>query len=451
MARKNNNPIKTQEPVIIQDLTLISPDRSRKDVQNLKNSVISAEQVYFPNRVLLYDLYHDILSLDGFLRGIVEKRIQSVLNKKIKLTDKNGKERDDVTNLMRGKYGRKLIRKIIESELWGTSGVEFKIGEKFCFEEIPRKHIKPEKGLITKSQYGQTADGGYKIEDLPFVWVIGEKNNLGLLLSCALYAIYKRGNFGDWAQFVEIFGQPVRIMYYDAYDTKTKEELRKVLHDSGNSLAMMLPKQASFEMKDGKQTNGDGKLQESFKEACNKEMAITILGNTETTSSSKGSGYAQSKEHAEQQEEIIAADLALIENELNSDHFLNILKSYGYDVEGCKFEYELELNLDKLKTRKEIDEFVSTKVPVGDDYWYRTYGIPKPDNYDELKKEMQEKEERMQTILQNQNPRVTSKEPEAKEQETSDDEKENLADLAKPKLLDIFFKRLADFFDQARH
>ncbi|WP_407479952.1 phage portal protein family protein [Elizabethkingia anophelis] len=451
MAKKNDNPIKTQEPVIIQDLTLISPDRNRKDVQNLKNAVISAEQVYFPNRVLLYDLYHDVVSLDGFLKGIIEKRIKSVLNKKLNFIDKSGKENKEITKLIRGKAGRKLIRKIIESELWGISGVEFKIGEKFCFEEIPRKHIKPEKGLITKSQYGQTADGGYKIEDLPFVWVIGEKNNLGLLLSCALYAIYKRGNFGDWAQFVEIFGQPVRIMYYDAYDTKTKEELRKVLRDSGNSLAMMLPKQASFEMKDGKQTNGDGKLQETFKRACNEEMAIAILGNTETTSSSKSSGYAQSKEHAEQQEEIIAADLTLIENELNSDHFLNILKSYGYDVDGGEFKYELEQNLAKLKIRLEIDKEVSKMVPIADDYWYDTYGIPKPDNYDELKKEMQEKEERMLTIMQNQNPGVTSKEPEAKEQETSDDEKENLADLAKPKLLDIFFKRLADFFDQARH
>lgn len=34
---------------------------------------------------------------------------------------------------------------------------------------------------------------------MPFVWVIGDKNNLGLLLPCSMYAVYKRGNFGDWA------------------------------------------------------------------------------------------------------------------------------------------------------------------------------------------------------------------------------------------------------------
>ncbi|MCU7615651.1 DUF935 domain-containing protein [Chryseobacterium sp. PBS4-4] len=424
---------------LIHDLTVVSPDRQRKDVQSLKNAVISGEQVHFPNRTLLYDLYHDVWSMDGFLRGIVDKRINTVLNKKLKFIDKSGKENIEVSKLMRSKAGRGLIKKILESIIWGVSGVEFKIGQKFEWEEIPRKHIKPEKGLITKSQYGVSEDNGYKIDDLPFAWVIGEKTDLGLLLACSLYAIYKRGNFGDWAQYVEIFGQPVRIMEYDAYDTKTKEELRKVLNESGNSLAMMIPKQATFQMLDGKQSNGDGQLQKTFKDACNEEMAIAILGNTETTSSSSSSGYAQSKEHGEQQDEITASDLIFVENYLNSDKFLTILKSYGFDVEGGFFEYDLDINLAKLKLRIEIDMQVSMKVPIGDDYWYDTYRIPKPDNYDELKKKMEEK-----------SAVATLPKAEEKTDKKEDPEKEDLADFSQPKFLDKFFTRLADFFDQAR-
>ena len=62
---KGENP----EAFIVHDLTLVAPDRSSKDIGKLKESVVNAESVYFPNRVLLYDLYHDILSMDGFLRG----------------------------------------------------------------------------------------------------------------------------------------------------------------------------------------------------------------------------------------------------------------------------------------------------------------------------------------------------------------------------------------------
>jgi hypothetical protein len=443
----SKNRIKPQAPqtaaptYLIHDLTVVSPDRQRKDVQSLKNAVVTAEQVHFPNRTLLYDLYHDVSSMDGFLSGIIKKRIDAVLNKKLKFLDKSGKEVEEVSKLMRSNAGRELITKILESIIWGISGVEFKIGQKFEWEEIPRKHIKPEKGLITKSQYGVSEDNGFKIDDLPFVWVIGKKNDLGLLLACSLYAIYKRGNFGDWAQYVEIFGQPVRIMEYDAYDTKTKEELRKVLNESGNSLAMMIPKQATFQMLDGKQSNGDGKLQEAFKNACNSEMAIAILGNTETTSSSQGSGYAQSKEHGEQQDEITASDLIFVENCLNSEKFLTILKSYGFDVEGGEFEYNLPISLAKLKQRLEIDLKVSEKVPVGDDYWYETYRIPKPDNYDELRKKMDEKASLSSQPI---------KPGEQKTEEKEEQKKEDLADFSEPKFLDNLFSRLADFFDQAR-
>lgn len=438
-AKQEAQPAKNTNPnIIINDLTLVSPDRGRKDIGSLKNAVITAESVYFPNRVQLYDLYHDQVSMDGFLKGILNKRTNIVLNKTLKFLDKDGQEVKEISKLMSSKQGRDLITQIIESQYWGISGVEFKIGNKFDFEIIPRKHIKPEKGLITNSQYSVSEAEGFKYEEMPFVWVIGDPLDLGLLLACSMYAVYKRGNFGDWAQYVEIFGQPVRIMYYDAYDTNTKTELKKMMNESGNSLAMMIPKQAEFQMLDGKATNGDGKLQESFKKACNEEMAICILGNTETTSSSDSSGYAQSAEHAEQQDEITASDLIFTENALNSEHFFAILKSYGYDVEGGVFAYEMELNLQKLKTRMEIDTFVSTKVPVGDDYWYDTYGIPKPKNYDELKKlEAGEKE----------------KEVEVKEKPKKivlKSDKKELADHSKETFLKYILKGLADFFDHAR-
>ena len=431
-----------QPSYIVQEINLISPDRGRKDIQTLKDSIIVAESVHYPNRVKLYDLYHDVFTMDGFLKGIINKRIDAVLNKKLKFIDKEGNENKKVSKLMRSKSGRALIKKILESIFWGTSGVEFKIGEKFCFEEIKRKHIKLEKGLIAKNQYSISKEDGYKIDEMPFVWVIGDKDDLGLLLACSMYAIYKRGNFGDWAQYVEIFGQPVRIMEYDAYDTQTKEELKKILNESGNSLAMMIPKQATFQMLDGKASNGDGKLQGGFKDACNEEMSIAVLGNTETTSASKSSGYAQSKEHGEQQDEITASDLIFVENELNSEHFLNILKSYGYDVEGGEFEYELELNLAKLKLRMEIDVVVSEKVPVEDDYWYETYGIPKPKNYEALKKEMEaRKNASVQTPVEDDQPEKPPKEKA---------EKEDLADYADPTILDKLLKKVADFFDHAR-
>ncbi|MBA4133359.1 MAG: hypothetical protein C0525_01415 [Flavobacterium sp.] len=428
---------KKEPTFVVHDLTLVAPNRESKDIAKLKSAIIGAEAIHYPNRVQLYDLYHDVISLDGHLQGIIEKRIDAVLNKELKFVFKSGKENEDLTELMDSKPGRDLIKKIIESKLWGISGVEFIVGEEFSFEDIERKHIKPEKGLITKSQYSTVEENAFKIDELPFVWVIGDKKDLGKLLACSMYALFKRGNFGDWAQYVEIFGQPVRVIYYDAYDTKTRTELKQILEESGTSLAMMIPKQAQFEMMDGKTSNGTGELQERFKEACNAEMSIAILGNTETTSSSKSSGYAQSKEHGEQQDEITKSDMKFVANMLNSKKFLNILKSYGFDVNG-KFYYQDELDVNNLKIRLEIDKVVCEKVPVADDYWYDTYSIPKPDNYDELKAKMEEKK-----------TEIEQQPVQEKKTGKPQDKKEQLSETKKKNLVDRMAQMIADFFDQA--
>jgi len=374
---------KTKAPanVVINDMTLVAPNRNRKDAANLKASIQRAESIYVPNRTQLYDLYHDILTIDGHLSGIIKKRTDAVKNKRIHYTDKNGKKVDAYNDLIKSKKFRRLITLMMESKYWGISPVQFIVGEKFDFVEIPRKHVRPEKGVITKSQYDYT---GTDYTNDKFINVIGDPKDLGVLLQCSLYALYKRSGFGDFAQYVEMFGQPVRIIYYDAYDTQTKNELRKILNESGGSLAMMVPKQAKFEMLDGKTSNGTGELQISLIGACNDEMSIAVVGNTETSKSSKSSGYAQSKTHENQQFEITKSDLAFIEEELNEQWFKDVLAAYGFPVDG-KFEFEKEIDLEKLKVRMEIDKFVAEKVPVSDDYFYETYAIPKPDNYDELK------------------------------------------------------------------
>lgn len=380
-------PGEKQEKLLVYDLTQVAPNRRAKDVAKLQAAIERAESIELPNDYALQDIYHDIVTIDGHLSGIIQKRVDAVTNKGIRFVDKEGKKNDAFDTLIYSTEFNRLLELLIESKLYGKSGVEFIVGKKFDFEEVPRKHIRMKAGVIVKSQYDNS---GYSLDTLPMVWVIGDKNDLGKLLQCSLYALYKRSGFGDYSQYVEIFGQPVRIIKYDAYDTKTKQELRKILTESGSSLAMMIPNQAEFQMLDGKTSNANGDLQLKLINACNDEMSVSILGNTETSKSSSSSGYAQSEIHQEQQMEITKSDIRFVEAMLNSDKFLQILKSYGFPVEGGSFEFEREQDLTELQNRMKIDGFVSSKVPVDDDYWYQTYGIPKPDNYDELKAKMEE-------------------------------------------------------------
>lgn len=377
-----------KQPIIVNDFSFVAPDRNRKDVGSLKQAVERAESVHCPNRYRLYDLYHDLLTLDAHLSGICDKRVKTITNKVLFFADRNGTKVDAMDDLISSPRFERLLEIIMETLLWGTSAVEFLQGDSFDFVEIDRRHIRPENRQIAKSQFDYQ---GLDIDGYPNLWLLGRPDDLGLLLRCSMYALYKRSGVGDFAQYVEIFGQPVRIIKYDAYDLETQKKLKSILDQSGSSLVMMLPKQTDFEMLDGKTSNGNGELQQRLVNLCNQEMSVAILGCTETTVSSSSSGYAQASVHADQQEELARADTRYVISLLNSPFFLRILASYGLPVEGGSFQCNEKRSIAELKEQLDIDLRVADKVPVSDDYWYETYGIPKPDNYDQLKKEQDER------------------------------------------------------------
>lgn len=438
-----------KQAVVINALNIISVDRTSKDIRSWREAHRNAEAIQYPNRTRLYDLYKDV-ELDGHLSGIIQKRFDAVLNKRIfwEETDEESKEPDtkqrikkerltreakrSVDILIKKPGFRNLMKLILEQILWGLSGAEFIPGDDLKFISIPRKHIKPYWRIIAKEQSGQE---GYKYEEIDNVIVWGDNDDFGLYLKCAPYALWKKGGFADWAQYVEIFGQPTRVAKYDTYDSKTRMELEKALNESGSSLAMMIPKQVDFDMLDGKTSNGTGDLQEKFTSACNREMSIIILGNTETTSASKSSGYAQAKEHGKQQLEITKSDITYIENALNDAKLIKVFRSYGYDVEHGRFVFETENDVAELSQKKDVDLAISNKVPIDDDYWYETYGIPKPENYEELKAQMEA--ERLMKLMPPSNEEEPGGKPKPK---------------GKPSNLSAWRtirQTLADFFDPA--
>ena len=114
MARKkkeNVNGVRKETPthLIVNEIVNVSHDRNRKDVGTLKNAIQHAESVVIPNRYRLIDLYHDMLSLDGHLGGIVEKRTKAVTNKKVIFKDKKGIKIDHLDELINSKEFERFV------------------------------------------------------------------------------------------------------------------------------------------------------------------------------------------------------------------------------------------------------------------------------------------------------------------------------------------------------
>ncbi|MEQ1677977.1 MAG: DUF935 family protein [Chitinophagaceae bacterium] len=402
--RKNKDIVQVATPdnngqIVVNNMQvrLQSVDRTSTDIAKFLTALQSAESIHYPNRGYLYDIYTQ-MELDAHLAGIIEKRIATVLNKKL-CFEQGEKENEEIGNLIKTKAFRDMLRELMLQKFWGLTGLEFIPGETFAFNSIPRKHIKPNLRIIAKDEYGQD---GLSYDGVWNLWIIGHWKDLGILLSCCPYSIWKRGGFGDYAQYVEIFGQPMIIVKYSGYDEKTRTALDQTMRDIGSSTRIMIPNEANWDVVDGKNAQGTGDLQSKFIDACNREMTIRILGATETTSSSSSSGYAQSKEHGKQQDETTKIDLAFIENLLNEPHYFRILESYGYAPGTGHFYFKDEVDLTELQSKINIAKTVAQITPVSDDYFYELSGIPKPDNYDELK-EQKEAERQAITGAEEQN------------------------------------------------
>lgn len=383
---------KTPINVITNKITVRSIDRSKKDVKTLRSGLRNAESVEHPNRTMLYNVYEDI-TLDAHLSGIVNKRNDSVLNKK--LLFKVGETTQPVMmKLIQKKVFRDVITEYMLSKGWGTRGVEFDLTSKeMCFTKIPVKHIDPVRKVIKLNENDTT--GGIPYEGLNNVLVLGEPDDLGYYLKCGFYALLKKGAISDWAQYIELFGSPVMIMTYESGDVQTELELDKVLEEAGNSMRLKLPKQAGFEMKDGKASNGDGELHNKFNAYMDAQMSIAVLGNTETTTSSKSSGFAQSKTHAKQQLEITKSDMLDVLELLNSEAFMNILRAYGLPVEGGNFEYDKEIDIEYLAAKSAIDKTLikDIGVPASKKYLWETYAIDEPADEEDTLEPQPEKPE----------------------------------------------------------
>ena len=357
---------------IIQRIDVTQIRRSSQDIDSWRNAIKAAESTFFPRRSLLYDLYSEIL-LDGHLTAVIEKRKLSVINTPLHFVEKC-KVHEEITAMLTTENFMTMLGYVLESKIWGHSLIELSFETGFLVPTlIPRKHVVPSKGIIIKNQ---SDSNGFDFRTYPYsnyLLEVGESDSLGLLMKAAQYVIYKRGGFGDWAQYCELFGMPFRVAKYDGYDEKTRQELESALKDAGSAAYIVIPKETDLNFIQNN-TQGSSILYDQLIDVCNKELSKLILGQTMTTEA--GGALAQAKVHQEVEQEIHNADKLFVRNVLN-DKLIPLLRIHGFDVGNGKFIFQEKENIEK-KTRLEMDLKLAEKIEIDDSYFYETYDIPLP-------------------------------------------------------------------------
>ena len=415
---------KPDDKLVINQLIIKSPQRRASDVGEWRNAMQSADSGRMKR---LYDLFEDLL-IDGILADAVSKRKDAVANSELTFQNAKGEEVPEITTLIDTLEFEELIRLLLDVRFWGRTGIEFDFSDgRLSVYEIPKKHINLQNQTILINDTDET---GIPYDGDDNILVIGKKRDYGLFLKSAPFVIWKRGGFGDYAQWLEIFGMPQRVGKYSSYDPESRKLLEQALEQAGSAPYVVIPKESEVETTNNTGSGSSGTSYDDFRRACNEEMLITILGQTLTTVQGDKGARSLGEVHKAVEEGKNRSDMKFVQRVLNQ-LILPVLEKRGFPVKGGSFifpESAEELEVSEIIQLSEILE-----IPVS--YLHDKYSIPVPKDGEPIARRNSSDTE--QNIAGDNQEEETD--PENSDNEKPDKKEDSEKQPKKKKLLDRFF------------
>ena len=443
-SKDNTAQVASNRAPLLPQIIVKAPNRRSSDIATWRNALRSADS----GRVkALFDLFEDLL-IDTTLFQSWNKRIEAVNNAELVFQLDNSQSSDDVDELMNSLSWEKLIEGIMNYKGFGRGGAEVTFNEGFSAKIIPPKHINLNNQTIL---INDTDERGIDYTTDPHLIVLGERGDFGLFLRSAPYVIYKRGGFGDYAQWLELFGMPQRIGKYSSYDPQSRILLETALKEAGSAPWLVVPKESDIETVNNTGNGSSGSSFNEFRQACNEEILITISGNTLTTIAGTKGARSLGDVHKEVEEAINKADMRFVEKVLNT-YFVPLLEQRGFNVKGGRFVFPAAV--EPLTVTEIISLSDIIDIPA---WWvHDKYGIPAPQDGDKLaRKNSTEAEPQNKKDDEPDDPKKDSKadkapkdkKPKEKEDPEADDD-EKLADDRKL-IWQLWDKSFGRFFADA--
>lgn len=139
----------------------------------------------------------------------------------------------------------------------------------------------------------------------------------GLARQAAWLFFFQSFTLKDWAIFAEAYGQPMRLGKFDpGASDEDKRVLLEAVHSIGSDFAAIIPQAMTVEFIKA-QISDSTDLYERRADWLDRQCSKIVLGQTGTTDSSNGSGYAQAKVHDEVREDLADADAEQLADTLN--------------------------------------------------------------------------------------------------------------------------------------
>jgi Protein of unknown function (DUF935) len=357
-------------------ITPIQLMRYRQDVASWRNAIDIAERAYFPQRVELMRLYYDTI-LNGHVSACIEKRRNLTRLRDFRIVDKQGNENEEWTKYFRKKWFRDFVQHTTDAVFFGYSLIaigDIKNSQVTNVTSIKRHNVSPDRMNVATfpnsivgipfNDPNYTTPDGAKPYDW-HVWVgtstdIGVSDcGYGLLYKMGLYELLMRNLLGDNADYVSMFGQPIRHMKTNKQQGDPEyAELERMLDQMSSRPWMLSDHDDVLELIGTSQGKGAQNPYENLETRCMKIISKICLGHADALDSTPGKlGAGQGGEISPQQialNEIQVVDGRMVEETVNAE-LIPKLQNLGIPIpEGFCFEFSNDN--EKMDARQRENE-----------------------------------------------------------------------------------------------
>ena len=226
----------------------------------------------------------------------------------------------------------------------------------------------------------------------PFGWIVhkhaaksGEIGRSGLFRVLAWPWLMKQYSLRDLAEYLEIYGLPVKIGKYprNAPDDD-KDQLYRALQQLGRNVAGIMPDDMNVEFL--KESLGSADPFMRMVEYCDAVISMAVVGQTlsgKASNTGLGSGVAMLQGDVRQ--DLLEADAAQLSGTLTKQLLWPLMTLNGWD-KGRAFTYTFDTSTTEDLTvfAGAVKNFVSSGLPLPVDWIYRKAGIPQPEPGDRV-------------------------------------------------------------------
>ncbi len=201
----------------------------------------------------------------------------------------------------------------------------------------------------------------------------------GLARAIAFVWMFKNYDIKNWAQFLETYGQPVRIGRFGTGATVAeRKELLRTIASIGRDFAGILPMGMNVEFVEASGKGTSGALFEAKAAYLDKQISKVVLGQTMTTDD--GSSQAQATVHNEVREDIERSDARQLAAALNQNLVRPMIElNFGQQKKYPRLRIGRAEHIDLKEFTSSAKTLHALGLPLSKNQLYSTTGLTPPE------------------------------------------------------------------------